>query len=110
MPKRTFDWYSRTNQVLLDCFAFALAFTAAYVIRFEGPPAGTDLRQFLGWLPIVVAARLILYLGMGVYRRVWKFVSFNDAIEIGKSIAIVSFALAALLQTRPKSCWQLPEE
>jgi FlaA1/EpsC-like NDP-sugar epimerase len=96
MPKRTFDWYSRTNQVLLDCFAFALAFTAAYVIRFEGLPAGADLHQFLGWLPMVVAARLILYLGMGVYRRVWKFVSFNDAIEIGKSIAIVSFALAAL--------------
>jgi FlaA1/EpsC-like NDP-sugar epimerase len=96
MPKRTFDWYSRTNQILLDCFAFALSFTLAYAIRFEGLPSGADLRQFAGWLPIIVAARLFLYLGTGVYRRVWKFVSFNDAIEIAKSTAIVSFILVAL--------------
>lgn len=96
MPKRSFDLYSRTNQILLDCFAFAFAFTAAYLIRFEGIPTGADLRQFPGWLPIVVAARLILYLGMGTYRRVWKFVSFNDAIEIAKSIALVSVALVIL--------------
>ncbi len=95
MPKR-FDFYSRTNQILLDCFAFALSFVGAYVIRFEGWPHGADLRQCLGWLPIVVAVRLALYVGMKTYRRVWKFVSFNDAIEIGKSIAIVSVALAIL--------------
>jgi FlaA1/EpsC-like NDP-sugar epimerase len=96
MRKHTFDWYSRTNQILLDCAAFALAFTAAYIIRFEGWPSGAELHQMLGWLPIVVAARLALYLGMGVYRRVWKFVSFNDATEIAKSIAFVSVILAVL--------------
>src|ERR1700691_5128130 len=96
MPKRTFDWYSRTNQVLLDCFAFALSFTAAYIIRFEGWPAGADLRQFLGWLPILVAAHLVVYFSFKIYRRIWKFVSFSDAIEIVKCNAMVSGLLALL--------------
>lgn len=87
---KKFDLYSRANQVLLDCCAFAISFEAAYVIRFEGWPAGSNLRQFLGWLPILVGARLAVYFSLGIYRRVWKFVSFSDAIEIAKSIAIVS--------------------
>jgi FlaA1/EpsC-like NDP-sugar epimerase len=91
--KKSFDLYSRANQVILDCGAFGSSFAAAYVIRFEGWPAGPDLRQFLGWLPIIVAVRLAVYIGLGIYRRVWKFVSFSDAIEIAKSIGIVSALL-----------------
>ncbi len=93
---KSFDVYSRTNQVILDGCAFVFSFTAAYIIRFEGWPAGADLRQFFGWLPILVAARLIVYVSLRIYRRIWKFVSFSDAIEIVKSIAIVSGLLAML--------------
>jgi FlaA1/EpsC-like NDP-sugar epimerase len=90
---QSFGRYSRANQVILDCCAFAFSFAAAYLIRFEGWPVGSDLRQFLLWLPLLVAARLAVYFSLGIYRRVWKFVSFSDAIEIAKSIAIVSALL-----------------
>lgn len=93
---KSFDLYSRTNQVILDGCAFAFSFTAAYIIRFERWPAGANLRQFLGWLPILVAARLAVNVGLRIYRRIWKFVSFSDAIEIVKSVAIVSGLLALL--------------
>ena len=90
------DIYSRTNQLIVDGLVFAASFVAAYVIRFEGWPTGPDLRQMILWLPIIVAARLAVHLAMGVYRLVWRFVSFSDAIEIVKSIATVSAFLTAL--------------
>ena len=66
------------------------------MIRFEGWPKGLDLRQLLLWLPIVVFARLAVHLMMGMYRLVWRFISFSDAIELAKSIAAVSAVLMAL--------------
>jgi FlaA1/EpsC-like NDP-sugar epimerase len=94
--KNSFDLYSRANQIILDGCAFAGAFLAAYLIRFDGWPSGFDARQMLIWLPILVAARLSVYVGLGIYRRVWKFVSFSDATEIAKSIAIMSGLLLIL--------------
>ncbi len=88
--------YSRTCQVILDAGSFAISFVAAYVIRLESWPAGPELRQLLLWLPILISARLIAHFLLGIYRHIWKFVSFPDAIEVAKSIAIVSAALAAL--------------
>ncbi|MGA8220479.1 MAG: NAD-dependent epimerase/dehydratase family protein [Candidatus Acidiferrales bacterium] len=90
------DIYSRTNQRIVDCLVFGASFIAAYLIRFEGLPSGADLRQMLLWLPIVVFARLAVHLILGIYRLVWRFVSFSDAIELAKSIAIVSACLTAL--------------
>jgi len=90
------DLYSRTNQLIVDGLVFSSAFVAAYMIRFEGWPAGVDLRQMLLWLPIVVFARLTVHSVMGIYRLVWRFVSFSDAIELAKSIAVVSACLTAL--------------
>lgn len=90
------DIYSRTNQLIVDGLVFAGSFVAAYLIRFEGWPRGLDLRQLLLWLPIVVFARLAVHLMMGMYRLVWRFISFSDAIELAKSIAAVSAVLMAL--------------
>jgi FlaA1/EpsC-like NDP-sugar epimerase len=90
------DLYSRTNQLIVDGLVFASAFVAAYMIRFEGWPVGTDLRQMVLWLPIVVFARLAVHSVMGIYRLVWRFVSFSDAIELAKSIVVVSACLTAL--------------
>lgn len=91
------DWfYSRFNQVLLDACCFATAFITAYVIRFEAWPGGADLHQMLTWLPVLVAARLLVHAAFGIYRHIWKFVSFGDAVEVAKSLALVSCVLVAL--------------
>ncbi|MGO9589679.1 MAG: NAD-dependent epimerase/dehydratase family protein [Candidatus Acidiferrales bacterium] len=90
------DIYSRTNQLVVDGLVFAGSFVAAYLIRFEGWPTGIDLRQLLLWLPILVFARLTVHLMMGMYRLIWRFISFSDAIELAKSIAAVSAVLMVL--------------
>src|ERR1700735_2751151 len=94
--RKTFDFYSRSNQLLLDGCCFAISFPAAYPIRLEAWPAGADLRQLIIWLPILVATRPFVHWTRGIYRQVWKFVSFSDAIEIAKSILIVTGVLALL--------------
>ncbi|HME13021.1 MAG TPA: nucleoside-diphosphate sugar epimerase/dehydratase [Candidatus Acidoferrum sp.] len=93
---KSFTLYSRLNQVILDSGTFVLSLFAAYAIRFEAWPAGADMRQLLLWMPVLIAARLLVHVLCGIYRHVWRFVSFSDTIEMAKSTAIVSLALVAL--------------
>jgi FlaA1/EpsC-like NDP-sugar epimerase len=94
--RKEFDFYSRSNQLVLDGCCFAISFAAAYPIRLEAWPAGANLRQLIIWLPILITARLFVHWTRGIYRQVWQFVSFSDAIEIAKSILIVTGVLALL--------------
>ena len=94
--KTPIDLYSRTNQVILDSCVISLSFVAAYCLRFEGWPVGADQRQLIVWLPILLVARLTAYFLMGIYRQVWKFVSFSDALEMAKTTAMVSLVLVGL--------------
>lgn len=99
--KKSFDLYSRTNQVILDACAAGFSFLAAYLIRFEGQLSRTDLRQLLIWLPVLISIRLLVHFARGIYRQVWKFVSFSDAIDVAESIAIVTVPLLALRMLYP---------
>ena len=90
------DFYSRTNQFLLDGCIFAVALIAAYLIRFEGWPSGPERLQLMIWLPILVAARLAVYYLRSTYRLIWRFISLPDAVEIAKSISIVTITLLVL--------------
>lgn len=101
--KTHFDLYSRTNQVILDVCGISLAFIAAYCIRFERWPTGADRRQFLLWLPVLLVSRLLVHYFRGIYRQVWKFVSFSDVLELAKSTAFVSLILFLLRLAYPGS-------
>jgi FlaA1/EpsC-like NDP-sugar epimerase/lipopolysaccharide/colanic/teichoic acid biosynthesis glycosyltransferase len=92
--KKSLWFYSRTNQAILDGATFAVSLTLAYLIRFEGWPDSANLHQLLLWLPLVVCARVLVHFSLGIYRQIWKFVSFSDVIEIARSLVIVSAALA----------------
>ncbi len=94
--RKSFDLYSRANQMILDGSAFAASLLAAFVIRFGGWPNGAGSRQLLLWLPVLVSARLSVHWARGIYLKIWRFVSFSDALDIAKSIALVSAVLAGL--------------
>jgi FlaA1/EpsC-like NDP-sugar epimerase/lipopolysaccharide/colanic/teichoic acid biosynthesis glycosyltransferase len=88
--------YTRLNQVIIDGCAFAVSLVLAYFIRFDGSLGPFELHQLKYWLPILVAARLLLHGALGIYRQVWKFLSFSDALDIARSIVIVSGLLVIL--------------
>jgi FlaA1/EpsC-like NDP-sugar epimerase len=96
MEKPRFDLYTRTNQVIIDGIIFAFSFLLAYAIRFEGYPRWPFVRQFLLWLPYLVAVRLYVNWKLGIYRFIWRYVSLSDAIAIVRSLAVVTAFLLAI--------------
>ncbi len=95
MPHSSF-LYTRANQVILDGLAFATSLVLAYLLRFDGNLGPFEIHQLVVWLPILVATRLIIACFLGIYRQVWKFLSFSDALEIAKSTFLVSLALLTI--------------
>jgi FlaA1/EpsC-like NDP-sugar epimerase len=82
----------KTNQVLIDILLFLISFIFAYVIRFEGRPEPTYLKQLLVLFPYVVLARLLCFYIFSIYSIVWRYISIRDVL----GIAIASFPVTAL--------------
>jgi UDP-GlcNAc:undecaprenyl-phosphate/decaprenyl-phosphate GlcNAc-1-phosphate transferase len=87
----------RVFEVVLDVALIGLAYYAAHLLVF-GPlePAGA-LPLFLRTLPVLVVLKLIAFLGAGVYRGLWRYVSVHDmvvhvqAVVIGSVLSILAF-------------------
>jgi lipopolysaccharide/colanic/teichoic acid biosynthesis glycosyltransferase/nucleoside-diphosphate-sugar epimerase len=94
--KNKYDLYSRLNQMIVDGVSFATSLILAYFLSFNRWPVGSDLPKILVWVPVLVSLRLFVHWRSGIYRQIWRFVSFADALETGKSILIVSLGLAIL--------------
>ena len=90
------DPYSRANQFILDGCVFALSVIFAYLIRFEGWPSGTTQRQLFFWVPILLTSQLLVHWLTGVYRSVWRFFSIADALQVAKSVGLVTGVLVLL--------------
>lgn len=91
-----FDLYTRANQLIVDGGIFVFSFAAAYLIRFDGFPTWAFQKQFLLWLPYLLALRLIVNWKLGIYRFIWRYVSLSDAISLVQSFAVVTEFLLAL--------------
>src|SRR5204862_6725875 len=77
---RKFDPYSRKSQLIVDGVIFAASFAFAYLMRFEGDVPCDFTRQFLHWVPYLLAARLIVNWRLGSYRFIWRYVWLPDAM------------------------------
>jgi FlaA1/EpsC-like NDP-sugar epimerase len=81
--------------VLVDAVVVCVALVLAYALRFEGTPPGLYRKQFLLVLPYLVLLRLAIFSAFGVYRLVWRYVSFRDLPRIVGATACGSLVLAA---------------
>lgn len=85
---------NRLMQLVIDGFVVALAFAAAYAVRFEGLPPRTYIKQFLLVLPYLILLRVGIFAALGVYRLVWRYISLRDlpriltAVGSGTALAI----------------------
>ncbi len=93
---RRFDPYTRTNQLIVDGGILTLSFAAAYLIRFEGIPSWAFTKQFLLWLPYLLAARLLVNWKLGIYQFIWRYVSLPDALAIARALSLVTALLLGL--------------
>jgi FlaA1/EpsC-like NDP-sugar epimerase len=87
---------SRRVQMAIDAAITIFSFVAAHILRFDGwPPGIEDDRMFLV-LPYLVIARLFANYMLGLYLRVWRYVSIPDGIHLAGSVGVVSAILLTL--------------
>jgi UDP-GlcNAc:undecaprenyl-phosphate GlcNAc-1-phosphate transferase len=82
----------RIFEVLLDVVLIALSYYLAYVVVFGHLAGDEPLRQFLLAVPVLVSVKLLTFLGMGVYRGLWRYVSIDDVIVFAKAVLVASVA------------------
>ncbi len=80
----------RIFEIFLDVLLICLAYGTANVL-FHGP-AGDDGfgALFPSPLPLLILLKLSGFLAAGVYRGLWRYVSFSDLITYAKAVALGS--------------------
>ena len=72
----------RVAEVLLDFCLVTLCYYAAYRLRFEDPEEFMkNFHMFTHSLPMVVAAQLVAFFVVGVYRGVWRHFGMMDTLD-----------------------------
>ncbi len=96
--------YRRIMVALLHLLQAAAANYFAFVLRFEGFISHTfndaQWHIFLSYLPVLLAIRLAMYAGFGLYKDLWKYSSVRDLVKLMWTVllgSVVFFVLVRLL-------------
>ncbi|MGE3467342.1 MAG: glycosyl transferase, partial [Pyrinomonadaceae bacterium] len=89
----------RIFEVFLDAFLITLAYYSAWAILFRSFEGSSSWDLFLKTLPLLVLIKLASFLGVGVYRGLWRYTSIGDLITFAKGVFLGSVlsVLAVLL-------------
>jgi UDP-GlcNAc:undecaprenyl-phosphate GlcNAc-1-phosphate transferase len=92
----------RFFEVLLDAGLVVLAYYLAYRIRFGPVNGGGDWRLFFDTLPLIIGTKIVMFYATGLYRGLWRYVSFDDMFVFAKAVgaSAVACMLALLLVSR----------
>src|SRR3954467_2621219 len=104
---------NRVLQVAADAVLLALAYFLAFQLRFLDDPHGWPHRYeilFAQSVGFVVAGKLVVFAGFGLYQKWWRYVSGRDFMLILRAVAgasailVVVFAVAKpFAHTLPRS-------
>ena len=83
--------------LLHDLAAAALAWMAAYWLRFNLDVPHDFAMIMLARLPIVVVIHAILFAAFGLYRGLWRYASLPDLRSIVLAVGIAGLAVPAVL-------------
>jgi UDP-GlcNAc:undecaprenyl-phosphate GlcNAc-1-phosphate transferase len=78
----------RIFEVFLDVVLVILSYWSAYAINF--PPSSPAWKLFIRTLPVIVFIKMAVFLGMGIYRGLWRYTSMSDLIVFAKTVMLSS--------------------
>jgi len=82
-----FMYKRRVAEVLLDFCLVALAYYFSYRLRFEDPEDFlNNFANFTRSLPVVLAAQLLAFFIVGVYRGTWRHFGMMDTVVVAKGV------------------------
>ncbi|MFO7571263.1 MAG: hypothetical protein R6W48_01500, partial [Gaiellaceae bacterium] len=91
----------RLVEVVVDFLAICVSFFAAYLLVIES--LGTEFERsiFLSTLPLLLAVQYMLFVMLGIYRRVWRFATARDVVPIAVACgvgAVLTYLVVIALQ------------
>jgi lipopolysaccharide/colanic/teichoic acid biosynthesis glycosyltransferase len=87
---------SQIYLMLADIAACLLSFSLAHLLRYENLHGGDALQAFLVLLPLVVLARIPVFICFGFYQTLIRHLSIFDIKRIFKGVALSSIILVTI--------------
>ena len=82
-----FVYKRRVGEVLLDSALVSLCYYVAYRLRFEDPhDFARNFEMFERSFPVILAAQMIAFFAVGVYRGVWRHFGMMDSLNVAKGV------------------------
>jgi UDP-GlcNAc:undecaprenyl-phosphate GlcNAc-1-phosphate transferase len=91
----------RLVEVFADFVLICASFLAAYLLAVGGSGTEYERSVYLSALPILLGARYVFFVALGVYRRVWRYATARDVVPIAIGCfgsAIVAFGILVALR------------
>jgi len=91
----------RLVEVFADFVIICASFLAAYVLAVGGFGTEYERSVYLSALPILLGARYVFFVALGVYRRVWRYATARDVVPIVigcAGSAVVAFLILVALR------------
>jgi len=83
--------------ILLDAGLLALAVFVAYLLRFDGLPAGPpDRYTAYVFAAAVIPVKLAIFVAAGLYRRIWSYASVAEVERIILGVATATLAAVVI--------------
>ncbi len=102
--RKVLDFHERLPVLAfaMDVILICLAYYAAYVIRWDPAELDAELAYFQSSLPVVLAAKLVVFAWVGIYRARWEHFGMEDALRTVRAnfFGIILVAAALLLLQR----------
>jgi FlaA1/EpsC-like NDP-sugar epimerase len=102
---------NRILQVAADAVLVALAYFLAFQLRFLDQPHGWPHRYevlFAQSVGFVVAGKLVVFAGFGLYQKWWRYVSGRDFMLILRAVAVASALLVVIFAVAKPFAHTLP--
>jgi len=103
----TYQW--RIADRLLDVATISAAYFGAYLIRHDFTISERQFGNIAGSLWKVLLVSYAAFVGSGVYRNMWRYVSLSEALRFAKAALLAGLLVAGLqLLERGRMSWSIP--
>ncbi len=83
--------------LLIDAVLVSFSFFIAYVLRFNSFDLVEYHSQIFYSLPLIVIVRIVIFVLMGLYQGMWRFVGMRDLVDLVQAITLGSVLSVGLL-------------
>ncbi len=97
LPRKAVDRYGlRALQYGIDAASLAVAFTLAYLIRFDWVPSSEAVTLLVVQAPYVVGLELLTQYFARTHRLIWRFIALRDMFRLAYGVGLSTSVLLAL--------------